>query len=374
MPRTRTQNRYIDSIQCQVDLDSLIMSDKCSPEFIEENLNINDDILYDAIKLSRCSYWLLKLDVFRSFSSEFRIRLLENLEAFTRVNRIYFINQVTSIDDELKNEIETYAEPNSIDFNTSLFNPLNNLSNSWRDRDVRVLRGESTLRFELLSSIKEFLKSGDRKVVDFSYSLFLPEILNPKFFHELSEAEQLVVLGNMDKYFDVFTKFNRCGLRASVSIKEMNPTRYLIKHILSGELDYTHRVKKTTWKKLYKEILENRNRKMNKKSENMFDVFSVESKMVGINNNVLMQNGYDDNTMACMLTEAEGVFEAFEIDCTLKNLDSKDFLCYMLFGSESKWVQYSNWFQMSDGLIEFQDDDVQDELFKEIAGYMKIEG
>ena len=75
-----------------------------------------------------------------------------------------------------------------------------------------------------------------------------------------------------------------------------------------------------------------------------------------------------------MLTEAEGVFETFEIDCTLKNLDSKDFLCYMLYGSESMWSKNSNWFMMSDGLIEFQDDDVQDELFKEIGSYLKIEG
>ena len=364
-------NRYIDSIQCQLDLDSLIMSDKCSPEFIEENLNINDDILYDAIKLSHCSYWLLKLDVFRSFSSEFRIRLLENLAAFTRVNRIYFVNQASSIeDDELKNEIETYAEPNSIDFNTSLFNPLNNLGNSWRDRDVRVLLGKSDLRFEILSSIKEFLKSGDRKDVDFSYSLFLPEILNPKFFHELSEAEQLVVIGNMSKYFDVFTKFNRCGIRSTVSNKEMNPTRYLIKHILCGELDYTHRVKKTTWKKLYNET----SRNLNKKWANMFILDLFEKRMDELKTKVLTPNGYDEKMITKMLTEAEGVFEAFEIECTLKNLDSKDFLCYMLYGSESMWSKNSNWFMMSDGLIEFQDDDVQDELFKEIGSYLKIEG
>ena len=364
-------NRYVDSIQCQLDLDSLIMSDKCSPEFIEENLNINDDILYDAIKLSHCSYWLLKFDVFRAFSPEFRIRLLENLEAFTRVNRIYFVNQVSSIeDDELKNEVETYAEPNSIDFNTSLFNPLNNLGNSWRDRDIRVLRGESNLRFEILSSIKEFLKSGNRKDVDFSYSLFLPEILNPKFFHELSEAEQLVVIGNMSKYFDVFTKFNRCGLRSSVSTKEMNPTRYLIKHILCGELDYTHRVKKTTWKKLYNET----SRNLNKKWANMFILDLFEKRMDELKTKVLTPNGYDEKMITKMLTEAEGVFEAFEIECTLKNLDSKDFLCYMLYGSESMWSKNSNWFMMSDGLIEFQDDDVQDELFKEIGSYLKIEG
>ena len=354
MPKKKI-NRYIDSIQCQLDLDSLIMSDKCSPEFIEENLNINDDILYDAIKLSHCSYWLLKLDVFRSFSSEFRIRLLENLEAFTRVNRIYFVNQVSSIeDDELKNEVETYAEPNSIDFNTSLFNPLNNLGNSWRDRDIRVLLGKSDLRFEILSSIKKFLKSGDRKDVDFSHSLFLPEILNPKFFHELSEAEQLVVIGNMSKYFDVFTKFNRCGIRSSVSIKEMNPIRYLIKHILCGELDYTHRVKKTTWKKLYNETLVNMN--MNKKWANMFIIDLLHERVNKIISKILSPRGYD------------------EIDCTLKNLDSKDFLCYMLYGSESIWSNNSNWFMMSDGLIEFQDDDVQDELFKEIGSYLKIDG
>lgn len=364
-------NRYVDSIQCQLDLDSLIMSDKCSPEFIEENLNINDDILYDAIKLSHCSYWLLKLDVFRSFSFEFRIRLLENFEAFTRVNRIYFVNQASSIeDDELKNEIETYAEPNSIDFNTSLFNPLNNLGNSWRDRDIRVLRGKSSLRFEILSSTKEFLKSGDRKDVDFSYSLFLPEILNPKFFHELSEAEQLVVIGNIDKYFDVFTKFNRCGIRSTVSIKEMNPTRYLIKHILCGELDYTHRVKKTTWKKLYNKIL----KRINKRLGSMFIFDSFEKRMNELNIKVLTPKGYDQNLITNMLTEAEGVFEAFEIECTLKNLDSKDFLCYMLYGGDNIWSYASNWFRMSDGLIEFQDDDVQDELFKEIGSYLKIDG
>ena len=46
----------------------------------------------------------------------------------------------------------------------------------------------------------------------------------------------------------------------------------------------------------------------------------------------------------------------------------------MLYGSESMWSKNSKWFMMSDGLIEFQDDDVQDELFKEIGSYLKIDG
>ena len=111
-----------------------------------------------------------------------------------------------------------------------------------------------------------------------------------------------------------------------------------------------------------------------KKVGNMFIFDLLYDRVNEINSKILEPKGYDCNLITKMLVEAEGVFETFEIECTLKNLDSKDFLCYMLYGSESMWSKNSNWFMMSDGLIEFQDDDVQDELFKEIGSYLKIEG
>ena len=106
----------------------------------------------------------------------------------------------------------------------------------------------------------------------------------------------------------------------------------------------------------------------------MFIIDLLHERVNEIISKILSPRGYDENMITNMLTEAEGVFDTFEIECTLKNLDSKDFLCYMLYGSESMWSKNSNWFMMSDGLIEFQDDDVQDELFKEIGSYLKIDG
>ena len=84
----------VASIECPVDLDSLILSDSCSPEYLEENLNVHDDILHDAIALSDCAGWLLKLDVFEKFSQDLRLALYGCLDAFSMMSRVYFIIQL----------------------------------------------------------------------------------------------------------------------------------------------------------------------------------------------------------------------------------------------------------------------------------------
>jgi hypothetical protein len=59
---------------------------------------------------------------------------------------------------------------------------------------------------------------------------------------------------------------------------------------------------------------------------------------------------------------AEGVFESFELDCTLHNVDATDYLLQLMTDRE--------FCKMARGLMEFQDSDTRNRLFKVVANAM----
>lgn len=362
--------RYVSSIQCPVDLDSLIMSSECTPQFIEDNLNVGEDIFWDAVGTSTMSYWLLKLDVMEQFSKEMRRRIFWALPNFSRMSRVYFYIQLmnTNKHDVITSELHDWESENphetQRDSNISMINPMNMLSNNLKEWDKKILNGELTLRRFLLDRIKGFLSSGNKDEVDFSHSLFLPELLSPKFFKELSEAEHIVILGNMDKYFRYVEKFNKTGLTRGTYAPghELNPPQVLIRHILSGDVEYTKRVKMIAWKKLFSEI------------ECLFNAFTTKTgvfKIVKMDKveellkelkEKLEPKDVTFETVGKWLDASEGVFESFELDCTLHNVDASDFFVLILCAKE--------YYKIAEGLINFQDDATRDMLFKQLSGVL----
>ena len=364
-----------DYIQCPVDLDALVMSPACTPEYIEENLGVSDDIMWDAIRLSTCQYWLLKIDVLEGFSFAFRRRIYRCLPAFSRMNRKYFaIRMSLSRNNDLKDELDRWVQDNGpIDDGNNLINPMNMLSNNLKEHDLMVIEGRMTLSEFIVLHAREFIDTGDKNKIDFSCSLFLPEILNPKFFSGTTEAEKLVVLGNMDRYFKFVEKFNKTGvgLRGSYQPKhELNDPQNLLKHVLSG--DYADRTKMIAWKQLYSEMerLVSRPPSSTITSPSMppmlFKVFN-ESAILASNKgllNLIKAKGYEVKDLVAWLVDADGVFEAFELACTLHNLDASDFFELITTSIDDKV------FKMAPGLVAFQDSETRDRLFRRLADKM----
>ena len=352
-----------DYIQCPLNLDELIMSPAITPEVIELNCSLADDnILYDAIRLSLCAYWMFKIDVLEQFSTKFRLRLYGCISALARTTRMYFNYQMDSATTQLKEEYNRFLLETGTFGGDPLNNPLKMLGNNIKESDLMVLQRKMSLRQMLLSRIQEFLSSKDKDNIDFSYSLFLPELLNPKFFQELSEAEHIVLVGNLSKYFEFLSKFNKMGLGLRGTWKpgnELNPPQLLIKHVLSDEKGiYTNRVKMMTWNQLCQEL--------DKLSPTggTYKLFSKDK--IERNWNELFEKLQKKDLDTLMADEwmkaADGVFESFELDCTLHNVDATDFLLQMMTDRE--------FCKMARGLMDFQDTEIRNKLFKMVADAM----
>ena len=360
--RADPNGRYVNSIQCPVDLDSLIMLPNCTPEFIEENLSIGDDILYDAIRMSVNSSWLLKLDVFSKFTDKFKSRLVANIDAFPRLSSTYFGIMVKVCEEE---KLGTWDFGNSMSdivglSQTKTFNPFTMLGNDMVDLDKMILSGRTTLRETLLVRIKKFL-TGSKSLVNFSYSLFLPELLSPKFFNGLSEAEHVVILCSMERYFDFVRKFHisSFGFRtASARRKELNQPLCLLKHVLSDECKCTDRVRMIAWRELFKEI-----KRVMKSSRNgseiheMMDVDEI-ARTLHESGKKLSDKGYSAEDFMKWAGDADGLFEAFELECTLHNVDATDLFIPVIC---------SNFYNLADGMVDFQDVEVRNKMFNRLS-------
>ena len=353
-----------DYIQCPLNLDELIMSPTTTPAVVELNCSLADDnILYDAIRLSLCAYWMFKIDVLEQFSSGFRLRLYGCISALARITRMYFNYQMDSATTQLKEEYGRFLLETGTLGGDPLRNPLKMLGNNIKDSDLMVLQKKMPLRQMLLNRIQAFLSSKDKDKIDFSYSLFLPEMLNPKFFQELSEAEHIVLVGNLSKYFEFLSKFNKMGLGLRGTWKpgnELNPPQLLIKHILADEKNiYTNRVKMMAWNQLCNE------QDKLASTGGTYKLFDTEK--IDRNWNELYEKLKKKDLDTLMVDEwmktAEGVFESFELDCTLHNVDATDFLLQMMTDRE--------FCKMSRGLMDFQDSDTRNRLFKVVADAMR---
>ena len=354
-------------LQCPLDLDSIILSDSFSPEFLETNLNVSHDIMWDAIKNSTCSGCLLWLDVIKGFSKDFRYELYKCMDAFNKMSRNYFRIKLENCGDEtLKNQyVEVHATHDDM-----VFNPLNMLGNNRKEQEMKVLRGEMTLRQFLLERIHVFLDGGSKDDVDFSKSLFLPDILNPRWFKELSEAEQLVVVGNLDRYFKFSKSFSqKRSFGEVISKMELNHPQNLIRHILLGDVGSTRRVKLQAWRQLIKEI-ENMGSRytsmdMSFPSAHCYALFSYEDMKAITEPKIkaMEKMGYSPEDFMGWIEKADGTFESFELDCTLHNLDASDFLLLLL----TDW----NWSKMTNALMDFQDDATKDKLLFQVGSVMK---
>ena len=355
-----------DYIQCPLDLDAIIMPQTTTPDVVELNCALaDDDILYDAIRLSTCSYWMFKLDVLEQFSSEFRIRLYGCLPAVSRIVNSYFNYQMDSTNGQLKEEYNRFLEEQGLQGFDNLNNPFKMLSNGIKECDLKVLQGQTTPRQMLIDRIKEFIDTKDKDKIDFSHSLFLPEFLNPKFFQELTDAEQVVLVLNLGKYFDFLKKMvngKRGVFRGFPTRKlELFPPKNLVKHIFESD-SYSNRVKMLAWGQLYLELEKAGSR--NKTFGAAAILVDIDATTTNIDSSFmkLANAGVTPAQLDKWLADAEGVFESFELDCTLHNLDATDF--FVLVASHPQHHK------LVKGMVDFQDDDTRNRMFKVIAKTM----
>ena len=340
------------------------MPQTATPDVVELNCALaDDDILYDALRLSTCSYWMFKLDVLGQFSSDFRLRLYSCLPAVSGIVKSYFNYQMDSVSTQLKDEYDHFLEEQGLQGFYNLNNPFKMLSNDIKECDLKVLQGKTTPRQMLIDRIQEFIDTKDRDKIDFSYSLFLPEFLNPKFFQELSEAEHIVLVGNLSKYFEFLVKVTKMGvgLRGTWRPgKELNPPQLLIKHILADEKGiYTNRVKMMAWNQLCDEV--NKIGSASGIISKLFNLNKIESNWNELYEK-LEKKGLSTLMADEWLKSAEGVFESFELDCTLHNVDATDFLIEIMTSGE--------YCKMARGLMDFQDSETRNKLFKVVADTM----
>ena len=376
MGRKSRQIQYANPvIECPLDLDELIMSPLAgSSDFLNVNLNVSDDILSDAISLSAYAGWLLTLDVFRRLSLDIRTSLLQNLNFFSPIVVVCFLAQVNSLSasDPLRIEVEKFLEVNPSIVNRNalgLYNPLTRLNNPTRAMDLSILSGESFLRRAFFEQIEKFLKSRDMSDIDFSSSVFLPEILHPRFFLELSEGERHVVLRMCEKYFPAVASFSNWGWAASSMMprgRKANPPQALLKWVMMSD-ECSIQTKMLAYRQFLKEI-----ERMKMKSSSgpvgsmgyiigrildNWKMMNMEKRQT----DELIQKEISTTSLMEWLNNSEGLFESFELDCTLHNLDATIFWPEILNYSDIK---------MAAGMMDFQDDDIKIRLMKEIGDSM----
>ena len=369
MPRRQNQITPLspgDYIQCPLNLDAIIMMQSTTPDVVELNCAlVDDDILYDAIRLSTCAYWMFKLDVLEQFSKNFRQRLYNCLPALPRVFRLYFNYQMDSATTQLKDEYDNFLTNHGMKVFDLLNNPFKMLGNNIKEQDLEVLQGKRTLREMIVGRIQKFIDTKNKDEIDFSYSLFLPEMLNPKFFQILSEAEQVVIVLNLSKYFgflEQFVKKHVGVLRGTISKQqELFPPKFLLKHIFGSDT-YSGRLKMLAWRQMYNELDKIYSKsKISVAAKLIDDIDAVTSEIDSLMKKV-KNAGYTCDQVDKWLADAEGVFESFELDCTLHNLNSVDFLIPI--------VSHHLYYKMANGMMDFQDEDTRNTMFKTIAKTM----
>jgi hypothetical protein len=86
----------------------------------------------------------------------------------------------------------------------------------------------------------------------------------------------------------------------------------------------------------------------------MFDMDETERRF-RLSKEKLDEQGYSSDNLHDWADNANGLFESFELDCTLHNVNAIDFFIPMLCAEE--------YYKMTDGLIDFQDAKDRNALF-----------
>lgn len=358
------------SIQCYIELDDLIMSRDCSPRFLEENLGVPDDVLYDAISYSTCANWLLKLDYLKEFSPEFRRRLYKCITAFSIIHRVYFLLQLhESGYTNLLMEYEDVNPPSQFEQNIQLYNPMKNLTNRWREKECKLLDGSLDLHEMIKSSIRDFMRCGDKELIDFSYSLFMPEILSPKFFMDAEDCERFTILGMYDKYSETIKslalKRFANPLSSGIIIKrELNPLIALVKHILLNPEMYCEKMRMLALRNLFSGFV-TRIRRSSQRYDTPSVLLPIDDEKLKMKlekcSKYAEEHGYSYSDIRKWINDSEGAFEPFELDCTTHGLKSEEFIWLLI---------ENNAWSIVDSLLLFQDDEVRNKLIVEIADFL----
>lgn len=331
----------------QVDLDQILLSDDLTPglvsaAFPSSHVPPGDPALFHSILDSTLSPWLLGLDFLRGFPEAFRSRVLDCLPAFPAVVVERFAAKVqNSPDRDLAEALNRAGNASGL---TELTNPLGMLGNPRRGRDLDILAGRRTLAKDLLDCVEGYLADGDRRHVDFSRSLFLPELLCPVMFRTLSEGLQLVLLSGFGDDMRSLTRPKLALGGVSRTGSQLNLPRVLARWAMSSGSGCSPVVRSFAWRQLDRWVraeidrgAKPRSRKAARRSppgptplDQNFDPtrVSLMDMDLGIS---LRKRGWDLSTPRDWMDRAEGLFESFEMDCSLHGLQAVEFLPEMLF-------------------------------------------
>lgn len=365
MARTKKKDNIISySGWCPLNLDTLIMSDRFSAGEIERNLGVLDDtMMSDCIKRSACAPWILRIGVLDGFSAEFRKRVFRHIASFNPSSVSYLLHQIDAfgrkdLSDEIENAIEDqYVKMEFKNF-SPLTNPYSRMNNPMKMHDQKVVEGDFTVRHLLLDRIQEFLRTSDKECVDFSGSIFLVEMLNPRFFDGITEAEHMVLMKNIGKYIHVLSSSSYSKNRPNT----MFPPLVLLKHVLSSD-KFTMRVRYIAWQELFNTIVNDPEAEsyhtMTKIAQmfNLEDVVNSTSKMFSTDDEYQMHDIYD------ILSKSNNLFGEFEIECALRGLNSADYFPMLL--------NFPQFFPIAKDMVEFQDDSTKDKMFKGLGELLR---
>lgn len=371
--RSTTRSASVQFIECPLDLDSLILSpDGGNAEFLDSNLNVSEEILENAISLSAYAGWLLNHDVFSRLSFGVRASILRSLHAFSPIVAVCFLVRATSLaaHDPVRQEVEKHLDrnPSAIGRDAlGLFNPLSRLNNPSRELDLSILRGQTSLVQTMRGQVEKFVQTKDKSDIDFSGSVFLPDILNPRFFMGLDEGERLVVMGMCWKYFSTCSTFmvgnwSAMGSWPRMAGRRVNIVQALLKWTMMSDM-CSMRVKMMAYGQLLKEIVRIRG-----KGSMMSDATKVldREKMRGLmarEQKELNDKEVSPDALVSWLNNPEGLFESFELDCTLHSLDATHFWLEVLIQPN---------IHLAEGMMEFQDEDTRAKLLLEIGDAMTV--
>lgn len=172
-----------------------------------------------------------------------------------------------------------------------------------------------------------------------------------------------------EKYFPAVASFSNWGWTASSMMprgRKANPPQALLKWVMMSD-ECSIQTKMLAYRQFLKEI---ERMKMKSSSGPVGSMGNIIGRILDNWKMMNMEKRQTDelskkeiSTTSLMewLSKSEGLFESFELDCTLHNLDATKFWPEILCYPDIK---------MAAGMMDFQDDDIKLRLMKEIGDSM----